>query len=275
MGINLGHELRRLNKNLNVWRGFLTSHRRESDLDGQIEVAVQAILIEEFMSAMDSIDEYSRGQGEPLRDHLINNLRKFRHVIVDNGIVKQVFDENVAGDFADVRRGQEAAWALSQYSPSLTPASRSFNWRFVYLGIPPRKWQRMDPNLYSDVVAARLSAWGDKAPYWIFIEFGTASGHEAGSPYPSFSGRNPIARTRSRAAQVSAGIIREYSNTVGEVLAADLTTRFVEHDLTPVIIEQAVKTAWTKVFTQYGKRIQREFKVSGGGFTGRWREAIE
>jgi len=145
--------------------------------------------------AIASIDEF---QYPPLRDRLLANILKDEHYYISPDLsYATVFNEDVAGSVGDLVTGQQAAWR----SAGGTPRERLFGWKFgIYLpfkgysyGGSNNKFE--DYPSYQDVINIRLDVWGDKAPYWRFLEWGNAGGGEA---YPTFEGRNFIAQTTAK-----------------------------------------------------------------------------
>lgn len=134
---------------------------------------------------------------EPLRQHLLNNLRKDEHYQVSPDLSSiDIFDPEIAGTAADMTAGQQAAWA----SNNGTDQQRLYCWKYgIYK--PSVEGMNKQPQFedyptYEEILDKRLSTWGDKAPYWYFIEYGNVSGGEA---YPSFSGAGFVEETRMRA----------------------------------------------------------------------------
>jgi hypothetical protein len=229
---------------------------------------------------MQKISEYNKNP--ELRAHLILNLQMNKHVRVDNGVVIRVIDVDAIGNYDDVRAGQEAAWELSPHSPAAHPGLRSLFWRAIYLGEASvfleagYKWANFDPSLYDTIMEARMDAWGDKAPYWMFIEWGTiAGGTGDGTPYPQFSGEHPVSKTEAVAGDIAKRAISDYIRETERELSKNADElfeggrRYIKDG-----IEYRVTTAWTRAFRQHGKLIRREYHVLYGGFTGRY-EVIE
>ena len=229
---------------------------------------------------MQKIAEYN--ENPELQSHLISNLQGNKHVEVVGGEIVRVINVEAIGDYSDVQEGQEAAWELSPYSPANHPGLRSLFWRAIYTGNANVflekgfKWANFDPTLKDIILAARLSAWGDKAPYWMFIEWGTVAGGKGdGTPYPNFSGEHPVSKTEAAASDIAKRMISEYIRAAEKELVKEADELFVGgREYTKDGITRKVTTAWTKAFRQYGKLIKREYHVLYGGFTGRY-EAIE
>jgi len=144
-------------------------------------------LMGEATQALDNNEEY---RYPILRSHLLANLAKSEHYYVspDLGTI-QIFNEAVAGTMDDMIEGQQAAWKSARG----TPEQRLFAWTFGiykpgregYSGLSKDGVNKFeDYPSYDEVIEIRLAAWGDKAPYWIFLNDGNA-GSKA---YPTFPG---------------------------------------------------------------------------------------
>lgn len=268
--IDIAEEVRRFNRNIRLTVDFLDDIQL-SEVDRQIQAAVQSELVSNFEDAINSIEEYYNY--DPLIEHLMDMVRWGPHVQVYNGEIVQIWDLEYAGSYTDLRAGQVAAGA--DFSKS--PTKRSIGWKIIYdaamYGIDASKyWKAVDDNTYAEIINSRLAFWGDKAPYWIFIEWGTNAGDGPGTPYPSFSGRNPIYRTTVTADRIAHEIIELYAETIEDTVITIADERFVDHDVAPYEMRREISARWTVAFQQYGKWIQREYLSVGGGFTGRWRE---
>jgi len=255
-------EIDNLDWDIGVWWRYITDIDL-SERDREVEMAIKMELAQNFEEAMANIDEYA--SNEPMQERMMMNIYQNRHVIVTEGVVEQVFDTAAAGDYNDVRAGQEAAWALSPNSPSDDPYWRSFWWRVIYTGTLPEKlkWKSFDPGLYDAIINARLDAWGSKAPFWMFIEYGTVPGGEGGgTPYPTFMGGSPVARTAAKANNVAHKILRSYILAVEKAIADDLEKEFVGIGEP----EEKVLRAWTVWFEYNGQTIRREYDLRSGRF---------
>lgn len=135
------------------------------NVDSALTVVLSEMLVEAGVQAAKESIEYAY---EPLLERLTENLSNPDHIYVRNGKVIKFFDTDIAGDYDDFITGVEEAgghtgtdiapkiWKYGIYAP----VSKSFN-----LDSLPS---------YDEVISERLSAWGDKAPFWYFIEFGNA-----------------------------------------------------------------------------------------------------
>ena len=145
----------------------------QENIDNMLREIVQEYLISYAQQAAVISREYSY---PPLLDRLLENLSNPEHVIVENGVVVKCFDESIAGGIEEFFAGVEETgghtgtlnapriWRYGIYTPA------SF-WK-------GGKGSKMYKNLptYEDVIDERLQAWGDKAPYWYFLEHGNAGG---------------------------------------------------------------------------------------------------
>ena len=160
-------------------------------------------LITEATLAIDSIDEF---QYPPLKSRLLSNLTDDRHckVSADAGTLT-IFNESVAGSIADLEAGQKAAWGPN--TAGAPHIQRLFCWTYgIYKParegglVQPRegKDKFADYPSYESIIDIRLDAWGDKAPYWIFLE----DGNQGQGAYPSFSGTGFVTKVRSHADRI-------------------------------------------------------------------------
>lgn len=165
-------------------------------------------------AASDAIAVTDEFQYPLLRDHLLRNLEDPRHYVAGDATLR-IFDEAAGGTIADLKEGQEAAWK----SNAGTPEQRLFCWTYgIYK--PAREGGLVKPKdgrdrfedypSYREIINIRLGTWGDKAPYWIFLEHGN-QGEQA---YPTFSGTGFIAKVRARA--------DEFMNTATEVATKEM-----------------------------------------------------
>jgi len=160
-------------------------------------------LITEATLAIDSIDEFKY---PPLKSRLLSNMTDDRHCQVssDAGTLT-IFDESVAGSIADLIAGQHAAWGPNTAG---TPHDkRLFCWTYgIYKPareaglVHPKKGKDRfaDYPSYESIIDIRLDYWGDKAPYWIFLE----DGNQGQGAYPTFSGTGFVSKVRSHAGRI-------------------------------------------------------------------------
>jgi hypothetical protein len=221
--------------------------------------------------AMEGHTEYDY---EPLKEHLMQNLEYVRHVRISYDLsTVDVFDEEVGGTAEDFEAGR-------YHGSRNDPKTRSLMWKYGIF-MPAREggagfqWTKeSEPQVIADydtIIQARLEEWGDKAPYWYFLEHGNADfagGYP--SPYPVFGPTNFIFNTAEEAPHILEKIIEEeiedISDGIEEVLdEADQTYR----GPTISVIADDVDGGW-RAFTfrsSLGK-IYTQYKEPD---TGRWR----
>lgn len=261
--LDLQREMNKLNKGVDVWTSYLQGGELRK-LDRQIENEIRGVLVSNFGSALNNISEFSSEQGRDLRKHLMENVYYGDHVVVTGGSIVQLWNVAYAGDYSDITQGQQAAWGLSPKSPSPQQWARNIFWAAIYTGIPPGnfKWKAFDDALYDRIISARLAAWGDKAPYWIFVEFGTAVGLGAGRPYPSYDGQQPIYKTRLAAPGIAQRLVDAYIRQLEEAVIESSETLFVDGESVQQV-ESVVQTKWTRWWRdeanrRYVRRLQYE-----------------
>lgn len=275
-------EIERILKSLNETTRILVdgveqlSRSEIDDLDYMIQDATRTKLYENFQDAIAAIDEYSSPQGAFLGEHLLSNVAYGPHVRVRGGQLVQIWDYSYAGMYSDIREGQRAAWQLSKKSSqqAFDPVWRSFYWRYIYLGIPPPGWKNFDDGLYDEIMGVRMNVWGDKAPYWLFVEFGTAmAGGYGGTPYPNFPGQYPIAKTRAWFDLETPRVIQDYLDRFSEAVDETIAYSYdytIEH-AAPIkmdFAEEIEVKAWTDWYPYKGKLRRHAFVRGKGGFTG-------
>jgi len=174
------------------------------------EDSIRELLLNSADAAIEATPEF---QYAPLRDRLIENLSHWEHYHISSNLSSvKIFDEAHAGTASDLTAGQLAGGG-SRTAPQKL---RLFCWKFgIYIpsregGTAPFK-QFKDYPSYQEVINKRLAAWGDKAPYWYFLEWGNAGGSPA---YPSFAGTGFIARVLG---QVPGIISNALDDTVAEM----------------------------------------------------------
>lgn len=186
-----------------------------------IEIALMNAFVQEAIDAMNSTPEYSTSEAEPLRKQLIQNLSAIGgdgrpvHVRVTEDGRTTIFNRDFAGTAGD--------FAAAKYN---SPRPQPLRLRFWKYGIYAKDVEgNYEPSTvpwfnkavdklpsYSEIIDERLSIWGEKAPYWYFIEYGTTGG---GRGYPSFPGTFFIMSFKSNAAEavikLKEDIIREFT----------------------------------------------------------------
>lgn len=164
------------------------SEDRVGLLEALREVVGQALLA----AAENAINRTPELQYPPLKDRLLENLSNLDKHVVIRGTGLRVFDEKYAGTEDDLISGQESAGGHTG-----TPQAPSV-WKYgIYLPFHGAGGLSNRLNLpdYGTIIAQRLSAWGDKAPYWYFLEYGNVGGNRA---YPTFPGTSFIAALRAK-----------------------------------------------------------------------------
>jgi len=214
-----------LTRNLGSFANQFSESEMNTALQNNIgEIALDIARDRLIGAAMDAIEMTPEFQYPPLRERLLENLQDSRHYKIGSGTNLIIFDEEVAGTINDLEEGQQAAWE----GATGTPAQRLFCWTYgIYK--PARegldRWSRFDDYpTYQQVIDVRLETWGDKAPYWIFLNDGNAGG----AAYPSFSGTAFVDKVRAMAPEIL--------RIAGEYAAADL-----EEQLGSAIEEQLDK----------------------------------
>ena len=138
----------------------------QKNVDSALKTVLSEMLVEAGEEAAKQTVEYAY---EPLLQRLLENLSNPDHIYVRGGKVLKFFDLDIAGDYDTFLSGVEEAGGhtLTAIAPKIwkygiyAPVSKSFNLDSL-------------PD-YSEVISERLAAWGDKAPFWYFIEFGNMS----------------------------------------------------------------------------------------------------
>src|SRR5574341_1751015 len=165
----------------------------------EIESCILDAFIIEASKATDTMPEYSNPAARPLRERLLQNLMSMQgnrpiHVRVLSPSNVFIFDEIFAGTADDLEMSRH---------PSKN--SQSLRYRFWKYGIYKKDvegdYQKADQEWfnkavdrlpsYEDVISERLGEWGNKAPFWYFIEYGNLG---AGKAYPQFGGTFFITR---------------------------------------------------------------------------------
>jgi len=193
---------------------------------------------------------------EPLRQQLFRNLRKDEHYKVSPDLSSiDIFDPEVAGTAADMAAGQQAAWA----SNNGTDQQRLYCWKYgIYkpsVEGMSKQPQFEDYPTYEEILEKRLSTWGEKAPYWYFIEYGNVSGGEA---YPSFSGAGFIDETRMRAQE----FLMDGLNVAIDMLRQQLDLAVEEQSNNPdnMVKMEITRIPSTEVIS--GRKVSYERRVS-------------
>lgn len=189
--------------NLNAWENKLRGMPRMTDLGPKLranvamcaEAKLRKAMLKHLEDAIGKSKEYLfPGFAEKLRE----NFRSRRHYYVSNDLTTiQVIDRQYAGTYSDFRQGQIAAWG-----PKTATASRSERAAVWKWGIykPAREGMTLykdfitrfgDLPSYSEIIETRFRVWGEKVPYWYFLNYGTGD-----LAYPAFGGYNFVEKTK-------------------------------------------------------------------------------
>lgn len=141
-----------------------------ANIDAALTTVLSEMLVEAGLNAARETVEFAY---EPLLKRLEDNLSNPEHIYVKDGRVIKFFDLDIAGDYSDFISGVEEAGGHTG-----TPNAPRI-WKYgIYA--PVSKTLNLDSlPTYEDVIEERLAAWGDKAPFWYFIEFGNLSYNRA------------------------------------------------------------------------------------------------
>lgn len=180
----------------------------KKNIDSALEQVLAEVLLESAEQACEETIEFGY---EPLKERLLENLSDPRHVKVRNGKVVTLFNEKVAGTYSDLVKGLEEAGGHTG-----TPNAHKV-WKY---GIYFQGDAYADRNLptYEEVIDERLSAWGDKAPYWYFIEYGTISEYA----FPQFAPTYFISGLRKVARQAEGFAVDVFSLLTEKFLDAEV-----------------------------------------------------
>jgi len=164
-------------------------------------IRVREILIKNAQAAVNKISEFS-GYA-PLKERFLENIRIPEHIKYIGGHI-EVFDPEIAGTLADLMEG----WEAGGKSEMGTKLQRLLAWKYGFY-MPEREGKgEIGRVSYTDIINKRLATWGDKAPYWYFINYG----NEGKGAYPHFGGTHFIEQTRARASR----ILTEEMKNVGD-----------------------------------------------------------
>lgn len=181
-------------------------------IDTALKEGISELLYESGNTA--AIQTYEYVNSDALYDHFLINLSDPRHPQVRNGEVVRVFNPRVGGTASDFRRGMQAGgsklpgsageraakiWKYGIYIPAVEGTQPTYH--------STERWITRHPDVnYDSVIEKRLSAWGDKAPYWYLINYGNAGYNRA---YPTFPPTNFIEKTEVAARRLAKDV-REY-----------------------------------------------------------------
>lgn len=196
---------------------------------------IMDILMEELEDAINRAGTEDGEFKRPLlKDHLMQVFHNYDIIQIAGGTV-HINAETVAGDINDFWDGIEAARANLPGEGTMSAVQKANFWRHsVYpsysssSGITAQTmgdYEEEDEDLWSQTIAMRLQAWGDKAPYWLILEFGNAENELA---YP----HNEPTRFRYKAERRAQAVFDSAAERV-EVqatnLVEDAAERFVNN----------------------------------------------
>lgn len=177
------------------------------------QAKITARLMKEAKEAMQGHAEFFYA---PLQQHLLENLRNVHHVYIDPNLGNvEVFDEAIGGSYEDLEAGR-------YFGKALDASKRYRIWKYgIYLpyfgkspgyeAIPGGKAKVIAD--YATVIEDRLTKWGEKAPYWYFLEHGNLNlggGEYSADPFPTFGASNFIVKTKA----ATVGIIQEVTKAI-------------------------------------------------------------
>jgi len=197
------------------------------------EGRIRESLIREAEHAISTIEEYNYG---PLKERFLTNISDPRHVFISSDLsYVQVLDVGIIGDDRDFVSGL--------YVSDADPLDRSFVWKYgIYKpsregGTRSSRQEKLPT--YEEVIEERLTAWGDKAPYWMLINdgnYGSVMATKGGMPYPTFQGYNFVQRVRSEAKQIIQDTIDAVSREIALGVEAGIIVQ-LEQPQKPVRVE--------------------------------------
>lgn len=180
-------------------------------------VRLHSLLKHHAIVAVNKVPEF--GEYGPLKDQFLRNIDDSNHVRIVGHTIK-VFDEELAGTATDFMAGWNAT--RSKFKLDRPKYEILENWKYgIY--VPSREAGEVDdwdkfrqvqakfgwPS-YDEVISARLAVWGEKAPYWYFINYGNMG---IGA-HPQMTATYFVEKTRSQIAR----ILREEMKKVGDEL---------------------------------------------------------
>jgi hypothetical protein len=146
------------------------------------------IFLESLEQAVEDTGEYDRKRifSENIEVILTQNIMDFLAAIVTYGAygVYDIMDET-AGDIGDFWEGVENARELLDVSRGDKGRAARF-WE-------NKVWP--SDEMYDDTIALRFQIWGDKAPYWYFLEHGNYASTYA---HPKFTQTNFLSHSAYR-----------------------------------------------------------------------------
>jgi len=206
------------------------------------ESRIRDYMLKMAEEAINTIEEF---QYPPLEERLMENLLNWEHYYVSPDLRgAKVFNEQIAGMPSDILEGQIAGggpgtgtpeqnlfvWMFGIYKPAREGGPRAFvtkkNKSVSFEELPT----------YEEVIKARLDAWGTKAPYWIFLEYGNASGAPA---YPSFAGTGFISKVRAEVPAIVSEALDDVAEDMVHSIEDAVGFQFENpNESVPVVLDQ-------------------------------------
>jgi len=203
---------------------------------GRVFPQVQAILLKNLKSAISSTREFNTPE---LSQHL-------QFVFSNPDIIRASPDGRfdlftsaslVAGDWVDLDDGIRAAREILGISKG-TVETRSLLWKQVIYR-PAREGGAAPPNVregsrqsfrekakekYERTIETRLDLWGDLAPYWLFLNYGSSEAPigDGGTPYPNNAPTHFIENTEDEARPLLQTAIEQVNREIENIIFVEL-----------------------------------------------------
>ena len=194
-----------------AWKDVLTDEHLRLKVRGRAIHEIAEELVYQVKEAISTNLEYNAYP--PLAERLIENMSNYAHVMISDDLqTVNLVNRDIAGTEADL----EAGW---EHGIDPDRARRARKWKYgIYIpwaegGAGYQATAKDKPKIiadYREVIDARLRAWGDKAPYWFFLEYGTVGPY----PWPTFGGSGFIWKTRLEGAHIIRRLIRDRDEAV-------------------------------------------------------------
>lgn len=230
----------------NIAKGVLAGNAADLVLDEALQ-----ILLEELLKAIEIGSKEFNYPG--LKDGLIKAFSNPAIIHFEPDRVKILANE-IAGDSGDLAMGIAAAraelglgylsadkaaefWEHRIYRPAREGLKRPrrfkknlsyYKDRVVRTGKPgrPKSRKPFDYQLYGlekykRTMEARLNAWANKAPYWIWLNYGNHAG-EGGKPYPQSGPTHFVEKAEQRILVIFEAAMVEVSQQLAEAITAEI-----------------------------------------------------
>jgi len=177
---------------------------------------IMSILLECLLDAINSAGIEDNEFRRPLlKDKLLQVFNNYDIIQVAGGTF--FFDaDTIAGDWNDFSDGITKARSQLPPGKALTPEQKSQFWRVAVYpsysaqsGIGPDTmgdYEKEEGDLWSQTISFRQIAWGDKAPYWLILEYGNAENKLA---YPHTEPSRFLSKATHRADALFKSAVRE------------------------------------------------------------------